>query len=58
MAEHVFKSVATRIVQGTVTDDGGGKRQLSFDVVVVPGMGSNLFCYYGNAEGEVYDIYP
>ena len=43
IGEHVFKGVATGIVQGTVTDDGGYKRQFSFGTVVVPGMGSNLF---------------
>ena len=35
--------MATGIPQGTVTDDGGHKRKFSFDVVVVPGMESNLF---------------
>ena len=43
IGEHVLKGVATGIVRGTVTDDGGHERQFSFDAVVVPGMGSNLF---------------
>ena len=43
IGEHVLNGVATGIVQGTVTIDGGHKRQFSFDALVVPGMGSNLF---------------
>ena len=37
IGEHVLKGVATGIVQGTVTDNGGHKIQFSFDPGVVPG---------------------
>ena len=40
---HVFKGVATGTIHGTVTDDGGNKQYLSFSLVVVPGLGTNLF---------------
>ena len=45
IGQHVVKGVATGIVivQDTVTDDGGHEWQFSFDDVVLPGMGSNLF---------------
>ena len=43
IGEHVLKGVATGIVRGTVTDDGGHERQFSFDAVVLSGTGSNLF---------------
>ena len=42
VGERVLKGVATGIVQATVTDFGGHRRQLYFDAFVVPGMGSNL----------------
>ena len=34
--------VATGTVHGTVTDDGGNEQYVSFSVVVVPGLGTNL----------------
>ena len=39
----MLRGDATGIAQGTVTDDGGHKRQFSLDAVVVSGMGSNLY---------------
>ena len=41
--QHVLQGVATGTVQGTVIDDGGRERNFSFQAVVVPGMGVNLF---------------
>ena len=42
-SQHVLQGVATGTVQGTVIDDGGRERNFSFQAVVVPGMGVNLF---------------
>ena len=41
--QHVFQGVATGIVQGTVIDDGVREISFSFQAVIVPGMGANLF---------------
>lgn len=43
VGDHVVLGVATCVVVGTVLDDRGEKRQVSFPAVVVPGLGSNLF---------------
>ena len=42
IGEHVLIGVTTGIVHGTVSDDVGYKRQLLFDDVVAPVIGSNL----------------
>ena len=41
--QHVLQGVATGTVQGTVIDDGVRESNFSFQAVVVPGMGANLF---------------
>ena len=41
--QHVLQGVATGTVRGTISDDGGLERVVSFHAVVVPGMGANLF---------------
>ena len=41
--QHVLQGVATGTVQGTVIDDRWRERNFSFQAVVVPVMGSNLF---------------
>ena len=41
--QNLLNGVATGTVHGTVADDGGNKRHISFRAVVVPGLGTNLF---------------
>ena len=41
--QHVLQGVATGTARGTISDDGGLERVVSFHEVVVPGMGANLF---------------
>ncbi|CAB1113015.1 unnamed protein product [Ectocarpus sp. CCAP 1310/34] len=41
--QHVLHGVTTGVLFGTVTDDSGQDRQVSFRVVLVPGLGTNLF---------------
>ena len=41
--QHVLQGVASGTVQGTVIDDGVREIIVSFQAVVVPGMGTNLF---------------
>ena len=40
---HLLQGVATGTVRGTISDDGGLERVVSFRAVVVPGMCANLF---------------
>lgn len=40
---HLLQGVATGTIFGTVADDRGNDRQVSFRVVLVPGLGTNLF---------------
>eukprot|EP00903_Cladosiphon_okamuranus_P015299 g14134.t1 len=40
---HVLHGVTTGVLSGTVTDDSGQDRHVSFLVVLVPGLGTNLF---------------
>eukprot|EP00903_Cladosiphon_okamuranus_P019283 g17724.t1 len=40
---HVLHGVTTGVLSGTVTDDSGQDKQVSFRVVLVPGLGTNLF---------------
>lgn len=42
-AQHLLQGVATGAVHGTVTDNGGLKRRISFRAVMVSGLGDNLF---------------
>ena len=41
--QHVFHGVTTGVLFGMVADDSGHDRQVSFRVVLVPGLGTNLF---------------
>ena len=41
--QHVLHGVGTGTVQRSVIDDGGRERNFSFQAVVAPGMGVNLF---------------
>ena len=41
--QHVGQGVSTGTVRGTISDDGGLERVVSFHAVVVPEMGANLF---------------
>ena len=41
--QHVLQGIATGTVRGTISDDDGLERVVSFHAVVVPGMGANLF---------------
>ena len=41
--QHVLHGVTTGVISGTVTGDSGHDRQVSFRVVLVPGLGTNLF---------------
>ena len=41
--QHVLQGVPTDTARGTISDDGGIERVVSFHNVVVPGMGANLF---------------
>ena len=40
--QHVLHGVTTGFLFGKVADDGGHDRQVSFRVVLVPGLGTNL----------------
>ncbi|CAB1113505.1 unnamed protein product [Ectocarpus sp. CCAP 1310/34] len=40
---HVLKGVATGTIFGAVTDDNGNDQLVSFRVILVPGLGTNLF---------------
>ena len=58
--QHVLQGVATGTARGTISDDGGLERVVSFHEVVVPGMGVNLFsvteamrkCCYHFSSGQ------
>ena len=41
--QHLLKGVTTRIIFGAVTDDNGNDRCVSFRIVLVPDLGTNLF---------------
>ena len=41
--QHVLHGVTTGVLFGTVADDSGHNRQVSFRVVLVPGLGTNFF---------------
>lgn len=41
--QHLLKGVTTGTIFGAVTDDSGNDRSVSFRVVLVPGLGTNLF---------------
>ena len=41
--QHVLQGVATGAVQGSIIDDDGRENVFSFQAVVLPGMGANLF---------------
>ena len=41
--QHVLYGVATGTVRGTISDDGGLERVVSFHAVLIPGKGANLF---------------
>ena len=41
--QHVLQGAPTGTARGTISDDGGLERVVSFHEVVVPGMGVNLF---------------
>ena len=40
---HLLHGVTTGVLFGSVADDSGHNRQVSFRVVLVPGLGTNLF---------------
>ena len=40
--QHVLHDVTTGVLFGTVADDSGHDKQVSFRVVLVPGLGTNL----------------
>ena len=50
--QHVLQGVATGTARGTISDDGGLERVVSFHEVVVPGMG--ILCNGGYAERCCY----
>ena len=41
--QHLLKGVTTGTIFGAVTDDNGNDRRVSFRVVLVPDLGTNLF---------------
>ena len=41
--QHLLKGVTTGTIIGAVTDDNGNDRRVSFRVVLVPDLGTNLF---------------
>ena len=41
--QHVLQCAAAGTVRGTISDDGGLERVVSFHAILVPGMGANLF---------------
>ena len=41
--QNLLQGVATGTICGVVTDDSGNDRLISFRVIVVPGLGTNLF---------------
>ena len=41
--QNLLQGVATGTICGAVTDDSGNDRLISFRVIVVPGLGTNLF---------------
>ena len=41
--QHLLKSVTTGTIFGAVTDDNGNDRRVSFRVVLVPDLGTDLF---------------
>ena len=50
--QNLLQGIATGTICGTVTDDSGNDRLISFRVIVVPGLGTNLFSTdRGDAEG-------
>ena len=55
--QHVLQGVATGTVRSTISYDGGLERVVSFHVVVVPGMGANLFSVTGAMRKGVATIF-
>ena len=41
--KHILYRVAAGIINGTIADNGGNKRDFSFRAIIVPGLGTNLF---------------
>ena len=41
--QNLLQGVTTETICGAVTDDSGNDRLISFRVIVVPGLGTNLF---------------
>ena len=55
--QHVLHGVTTGGLFGTVADDSGHDRQVSFRVVLVPGLGTNLFSVTAALSNEVASLF-
>ena len=55
--QHVLHKVTTGVIFGTVDDDSGNDRQVSFRVVYVPELGTNLFSVTAALSNGVASIF-
>ena len=55
---HVLHGVTTGVLSGTVTDDSGQDKEVAFRVVLVPGLGTNLFSVTAALSNGVASLFP